>query len=404
MLGFGPVLFFMGCGSPSANPLPDITPKGSILLQDSSTTAGEPVDIYALFDSDSITGTWTILWTDAFGETIMTLPQQGGTIKLPIPEQAFKKTGMVQLTLCHNEKIIDKQQLEIKSGPPFGVVESYAGAKTMVVGSSQTAMEIVIPKDQFGNPMPDGHEVRFNYSYPGKQPEVKDRQINNMIAAITFGAGENDGNILIGASSGKAMAIEETIELTPAWPSAFIINLITLIPYADPRQNIIIRSNTITDTKGNKVSDGTVVHFTVLENDLTVAQFRGFTSNGIVEVYIQNPDHTADWEIKAVVAGDIKSNTIALGFEAYVQQMPITYNPAKKILVVGPVTGHLGQMVTDDLPIEVTVSLPSTSLMFSGKTDNGFCNLDLPSDFPKGNYDYSIKAGGRNLTGKLNIK
>lgn len=404
ILFFGLISFLLGCSSPSAEPPPDIVVKGRILLQDSITNAGEPIDINALLDADTSAGNWTLLWTDAFGETILNLPKVKGTIKIPVPEVIFEKNGKVLLSLCHNGVIIDQQQLEIRSGLPFGVIESYAGAKTMVVGSRQTAMEIVIPKDQFGNTMPDGHQVRFNYSYPGSPPAEKDRLVSNMVAALTFGAGENDGNILIGASSGEAMAIEENIELTPAWPATFAIKQTSWVPYSDSRQNITVRSNTITDNRGNKVADGTVVHFTVSENNLTVAQYRAFTSNGIAEVYIQNPDHAANWTISAVAAGGITGNNISLGFATYVQQMPVIYDTEKEALVIGPVTGHLGQMVTDDLPVDLELQLESTYMAFSGKTEDGFCTLQLPSEFQKGSYDYKVKAGGRELKGKLNIK
>jgi hypothetical protein len=274
----------------------------------------------------------------------------------------------------------------------------------MVTGSRQTAMEVVIPKDTFGNPIANGNLVQFNYSYPGSLLKVEVRKISNMVACLTLAAGDNSGNILIGASSGEAMAIEETIELTPAWPVTFNIEVTSSLPYADPRQNIVLTSNVIRDQKNNKVADGTIVHFTVSAKGTTVAQYRSFTSNGIAEVYIQNPDHATEWSINAVIAGGIQSNAIIQQFKTYVQQIPVDYEQKQGIFVIGPVTGHLGQMVTDDLPVEMVLQNEKISIKLSGKTENGFCRLKLPVDFPKGKFNYQVRTGGREVSEMISFK
>jgi hypothetical protein len=380
---------------------PDIS--GEILLPNTITTAGQPVDIFTTTDSDLPQSGWMVIWSDAFGDLMLEADTIKNGIALPVPDSAFQHSGMVVLSLCYDGLMLDQKSLKIIPGPAYGVIESYAGAKTMVVGSRQTAMEVVIPKDRFGNPVTDGNPAQFNFSYPGSLSKVEDRAISNMVASITLAAGENSGHILIGASSGEAMAIEETIELTPAWPVSFDIQITSCIPYADPRQNIVLTSNVIKDQKNNKVADGTVVYFTVSAQNRMVAQYRSFTSNGIAEVYIQNPDHATTWTINAAIAGGIQSNAIIQEFKTYVQQISVNYEQKQRTFVIGPVTGHLGQMVTDDLPVELLLQNEKTSMELSGKTENGFCRLKLPVDFPKGQFNYQVRTGGREVSKKIRL-
>jgi hypothetical protein len=78
---------------------PDIS--GEILLPNTITTAGQPIDIFTTTDSDLPKSGWMVIWSDAFGDLILEPEAIKNDVALPIPDSAFQHSGMVLLSLCN---------------------------------------------------------------------------------------------------------------------------------------------------------------------------------------------------------------------------------------------------------------------------------------------------------------
>jgi len=392
-------------GSPQPPTPPSAPIAGVLCLVDSVTFAGENISIFAISDQHTFTDSLHLIWSDAYGDIpYIEETRRGDTVYFAIAEQTFQRSGTVILSLCQKGQILDQKSLKILPLSPIGIIETYAGEKTMFVKSDQTAMVVAIPKDTFGNPSMAGTQVQYALRYPGAPVSILNDVINKIVSAQFIGTGPQTGKILIGVSSGEANSIEETIGLTPTWPSKFNIQAEAWFPFADSRQNIIVRTDFIRDGWGNVVTDGTLIHFVVEEDGIQVAKYRGYSSSGAAQIQIENPDHAADWKIYALSEGGIRSNTINLHFDVYIQDLPFYYDSKQKGIVVGPVSGTLGQMVTDDLEVQVILEHSDNEYRFFGLTENGFCTVLLPDTFPPGRYQCQVLAGGQNDIREISIE
>ena len=401
------LLFSVACSGPSSsNSSVSLRPiTGVLCLSDSTTFAGEGVSIFAISKQNTPADSLCLIWSGPYGDMLYIEENRSGdTVYFPIAEQAFQRSGVAMLSLCQKGQVLDKKTLNILPLSPIGVIETYAGEKTMVVKSDQTAMIVAIPKDTFGNPSMAGTPVQYALRYPGAPVSMLNNVINKVVSAQLINAGPKTGKILIGVSSDEANSIEETITLMSTWPSVFNIKAESWFPFADSRQNIIVRTGFIKDAWGNVVTDGTLLHFVIEEDGVQVAKYRGYTSSGAAQIQIENPDHAADWKIYALSEGGISSNTINLNFDIYVQELPFYYDPEQKSIVVGPIRGILGQMVTDDLEIQLILERPDNEYHFSGLTENGYCTVLLPDTFSAGKYQCQVLAGGQNNIRQISIE
>ncbi|MCB9082621.1 MAG: hypothetical protein H6555_13020 [Lewinellaceae bacterium] len=403
MLIYIALLVNLACSADS--PAPDsATPQGRILLTDSLFQAGILTSIYARADTARADKSWLLIWSDALGDTPVTGSWRNDTLVFSIPRNLCSHSGRVQLSLTSGGQVADQRFLQLTPAAPEGVVETYVGPKTITVSSGQRAMVVAIPKDAFGNPVATGTVVTFSLRYPGQSIVTRESLMDNLVSSILIPAEERKGQILVGATAGKASSVEEGIALTPAWPGQVSLEVESWVPFADPRQYVAVRTNPIVDALGNLVADGTLVQIVVREQEQVVGSYPGFTSNGVAQVHLQNPNHPADWEITAFANGKAEGPALRLGFVPYVVALAVTYLDEEKTLRIGPVKAPLGQLVTDDFPMEVTLQQQDQHYHFSVLTQDGFCSLSLPADFPAGIYRCSVMAGGQRISREIYIR
>ncbi len=399
-------LFLAGLSACSEKPVPKPQEvwEGRLLVSDTVTLAGQNLRVQAIVEGASSPESCYLIWSGNFGDQVFKSSLQENKLSVTIPDSLLRESGRALLSLCVDGQTLDQRSMQVLAGTPQGIIETYTGPRTIVVNSRQTAMTIGIPKDTFGNPANEGTAVQFQLRYPGRPPRSNEQAVSNLVSSLLIEPDKQKGKILVGAKSGEARSIEETIDLTPAWPIPFSIQAANWFPFADPRQNVFLQSGFITDAEGNKVADGTLIHFIVQENGTEVAHYRSFTSNGSVGVYIQNPEYPTDWEIFAYAEGEEKSNTLELTFASYIKELPFEYDPVEKALLLGPISGPLGQMVSDDFKVDIQLAGPDTTYFFSKKTKTGFCNLYLPFDFRPGVYQCQVLAGGKSINEEIEIK
>lgn len=381
----------------------DELPPARIFLPDSISPAGRSVRLGVQTSAPQPVDNWALIWSDAFGDRMYSAKPDGQGLVFEIPDTVVYRSGDVLLSLCWMGHTIDQAHLWIKAGEPEGVIETYAGARTLVSNSGQRAMIVGIPKDALGNVVDAGTKVLLSLRYPDAQPLTRELTVGNMVTSLELSAGSRTGKIIIGATAGQARSIEEAIQVTSGWPVAFSVEVLSWFPYADARQHISLRTDFIRDAAGNLVSDGTLIHFIVSEQGRPVATYRSYTSGGSAKVFIENPQRPVAWEITAMSEGGIRSNSVRLEFAPYVSALPVLYDAQRHALSIGPVTGKLGQMVGDDLEIHIALTGSQYSFSASAPTDNGHCMIYLPPDLPLGAYQARAWAGGWEQTDTLTI-
>lgn len=391
----------IGETTPASDP---VGVSARLMISDSIVRAGQSARIWAQATTSTLDSNWYLVWSGGLGDVIFRGDPQDSLITFRLPDHHFQKSGRIQLHLVHAGTLMDDKQLEILPGNPVNVVESYAGNKTMVAASGQRAMVIAIPRDTFGNPAAEGTWVDFKLRYPGSSEMTRREPIDHMVSGIELDAGNRTGKIIVGASAGLARSVEETVELTPAWPTSFSLEVEDWFPYADSRHNVVLQTGFIRDAGGNLVADGTSVLFAVYEDDQLVAQYQSLTSSGSARGLIQNPDRQTNWRISALVEGDIRSNPVRLDFAPYVVSLPFRYDAIQRTIIAGPVTANLGQLVTDDLPVEIRLAQADSIYYFSGLTENGFCTVSLPTQLRAGQYRCQVAAGGMTTDRELMIR
>lgn len=365
--------------------------------------AGSNCRITAEVAATALDSNWQLVWSNAFGDVVIPGRAVDVLIHFTVPEHKLQKSGRHELALVRAGQVVDQKSLHILPGPPLDVMESYAGNKTMVAAGRQKAMVITIPKDTFDNPVQPGTPVSYQLRYPGAAVRVEEVPVEQLVSGIELPAGEQSGKIIIGASSGQARSVEETVMLTPGWPEAFTLQIQHWFPYADSRQNIELYTGFIRDATGNLVADGTAVIFQLMQQRKQVGVYRSFTSNGVARVHIENPDRAGVWDIQARIEGGILSDVLQLSFETYVTALPFQYESERHRIIAGPISAKLGQIVTDDLPVDVLLEGTDSSYVLEGLTENGFCSVTLPAGMLSGSYHCTVSAGGKTNSQKIEI-
>jgi hypothetical protein len=172
------------------------------------------------------------------------------------PPVLTQRRGELLLQLWQGQVLLDQQKVRILAGRAAGVIETYAGPRTIEALSGQKSMVVAVPKDRFGNPLPDGQSLQFHFRYPATGPETEGKPVENLIGVHPFEARSLAGKITMGVEADEARAEAEELRITPAWANRIRIRVEEWFPYADGRQNVKILTEKLRDPAGNLVSDG----------------------------------------------------------------------------------------------------------------------------------------------------
>ena len=390
---------WIACRStPAAVPVGDVAP-GRLHFSDTLLTVCDSLRIPATVGD---TARAVLVWQDAFGQRLLAARQDASGTYFLADSLLTQHAGKVDLVLVEKQNPTATHTLHLRPASPSGLVETYAGAKTMVVNSRQTAMIIGVPKDRYGNPTAARTRTTFSLRYPGEAPRAVHGFTNNLVAAVELPTGPRTGKLLSGVAAGAARSIEEAIELTPGIPAGVTLHLENAFRFADERQEIVVRTDPMTDAFGNPVADGTLVDFLLHHRDTLRGRYRAFATGGVARVRMPNPTRAGRWWVRAQVPGSPPSAPLALDFAPYVTELPLRY--AAGSLRIGPVAADLGQVVTDDLPVRVRLSGAATDLHLTGNTEDGYVRLELPDALAAGPYLATAEAGGLRRTLRFTLQ
>lgn len=324
--------------------------SGRIILSDSVIQAGDSLSVRIQLSVEP--NNYTLIWRDLSALTCFEI--RGKDIILEIPPFLTCIAGPKHVYLTHSGDPVDHQSIMIQPGPPSDYIESYLGPKTILSASKESSMLVMIPTDQYLNPVSSGIEVTVK-----EEGMERDRQLSyttrHGYVAHLIASSEYTGRRIFGGFTREAGTIQQDLLVQSGWPVSFQLVADEYFPFADGRSVTKFTSEVLVDKGGNPVQDGTMIYLSVYEGELLVGHFMGKTVNGRVLFNVLNPGHACLRTYIASSTSGQKSNQISLDYDEYQIQLVVRYNKDLEGIEVGPVQGNLGQLVPEGTRVTLEI-------------------------------------------------
>lgn len=259
-------------------------------------------------------------------------------------------------------------------------METYLGPTSIFADNSDQSMLVVLPQDEFGNPLPEGTEIVKTEKF-GESVQSSPLMVSDMIAHNLTGAKKVVGDIFITANMVGQFSKEFTVNVLPTVADDFTISMKRNHPYADGNQIVSFTTSTILDVHGNTIADGTMVNFVIQDGNGQRFQTYGQTLNGTAVAKMLHPEVPGKWKVWASISGASKSNVLELEFDAAVLDYPVHISNDGKTITIGPILSYMKQWVPDGMSISLKVVSPndSTLLQVATTSRNGMAHFSLPN-------------------------
>jgi hypothetical protein len=371
---------------------PQLLDDCKVEIQDTVINAGETMTLVINCSSETRDTLYLIL-SNTLGELIYPVGIENGIGSVTINDAILKQSGVISYELVHNKSTYDSGSFMVNPLDPMGLLETYAGPKTIISGGVEEAMMIAVPVDTFGNVVEET-VIQFGLVTPLMRSTSKN-PIYKLTAYQRYKSNKTTGKWYIGAETGQSNSLEEHIYVTPASPQDFKIEVIQNTPFADGRTISMISTSSLKDEYDNTVSDGTVVHFYMMEEGKIISAYQAQTIGGKARLYFEHPDRAMNVSVQSNVTDIASSNILSLSFESILKDFKATYNKDSKLVRVGPLRGVLGQYLPDGFRVDFHVAGSEYDKWIYKQSENGFCELILTDQiFIPGNYKIDIYVGG----------
>jgi hypothetical protein len=316
-----------------------------------------------------------------------------------LEDSTVRQTGLYDIHLNCGDKVVSSRQLIIKPLTPAEPLEVYLGSKSITAdGGRHWAMITAIPVDSLQNPVMADTPVEFDFYRPNGNREAKLNQTAHMVAYEKIYSGLKVGKTIVGSKAGQAIGQEKMLLEEPGYPANFSIKSVRVYPFADSRQFFMVESSDIMDEFGNKVADGTLVNFRIVDSNGLQRQLTAYSIDGRVNLVVQNPESSGNMVITGAIFGNISSNELNVNFRQVVTELPVRFDESNQQLIIGPLVGPLGQYVADGSEVKVEFQ-PSVQRKLA-VIINGSAKVST-KELPKGLYTISFKFGGLEKTIKF---
>jgi hypothetical protein len=295
---------------------------------------------------------YTLIWRDLAASTCFKIG--GKDTILEIPTFLTGISGPKHVYLTHSGDLVDHQSIMIQPGPPSNYIESYLGPKTILSASKESSMLVMIPTDQYLNPVSKGTEVTVKEE-SGESDQQLSYTTRHGYVAHLINSSEHAGRRIFGGFTREAGTIQQDLLVQSGWPVSFQLVANEYFPFADGRSVTKFTSKVLVDKGENPVQDGTLIYLSVYEGELLVGYFTGKTVNGRVSFHVLNPGHACLRTYIASSTSGQKSNQIPLDYNEYQIQFLVRYNQDLEGIEVGPVQGNLGQLVPEGTRVTLEI-------------------------------------------------
>lgn len=300
-----------------------------------------------------------------------------------LPKEFFTDAGQHFLSVWCNFRKVESKTITIRSLKPHGKIESYIGSKSIPADNGlHWSMFTVLPVDKYDNMVIDNSSIDINILRPNGRQNSKNVNTKDGIGFLKISSQILKGKTLISTTSGNAYGKEKELLELPNFPKEIFIKTESDILYADSRQFFKIISKELFDLYGNRVSNGTMINFKVIDSKGNSSFYRTYAMDGLASVNIQNPDYPGKLTVVAYIENLVQSQALNLNFKPYVTDFNLKLGPKGEYVTIGPVIGPLSQLVSDGK--EATVFFQKSQIFKKGIIKEGSANVEVPKTILKG--------------------
>lgn len=374
----------------------------NLTTKDSLFTAGHSISLH--FKSNSKKALAHLFLIHSYAKIVVNASNQNGNFEFKIPLFFTEKTGVVNWYLISENQKVSNGTFEIKPNNQIPTrIETYLGPRTILTGTQNFTMMVVVPTDKLDNPKDDNTPLLIKDQFQ-KDITIEEKKTKDFIAWKRIYSRIKAGKLLASTQCERTTTKEIETDIYPSIPTNFIIKYERNHEFADGNQITKFITNQIRDQYGNLVSDGTMVEFKITNNQGIYLKTYGNTINGVAIGQILHPDHKDTYTIKGYVTGMGESDLIKITYKPLIKSFPFTYSKKEKTLIVGPLTSFMNQIVPNG--IKVVLKIYHKNKLLETKqldSNDGKAKFFLsPSFYKEKEYDFEMTTLG--ITQKTNIK
>ena len=377
-------LLLQSCGKEAAIAPTFDYPKVKLELNNQTILAGDDLTMTVLQENPSTCDVILSNGIISLSKRIDALQEQ--RVQFAAPET--HAAGTFTLRIIKHDSVLYKQNIKILPIDITDPIDIYAGPRTINVDQKQQSMIVAIPRDEFGNAVADGLEVKFSENKNAKDIGDYYKEVEYSLAYRIIEANQNAEDLFIGVSHPKASSKKQKIISIPSWPTDLYLSSEEHFAFANNRNFVKIKTNRLTDEFGNAIPDGTILNFHIFENGIETAKYNGITIDGVAFVYLKNPFKAASWFVRASIGDKFIGRGIEINFANDLQS--IIYTIDEKQILVGPLRGQLGQYLSDGSK----VNLELDGRTYIAETLLGIARFDLEDIQWTNNTPVTIRVAG----------
>ena len=339
-------------------------------------TAGE--DLVLVFNN--VNGESRMLINSSYGKTILSPKLENELALFQIPDFISKKAGTLEWRLVRTTKSL-KGKIRIVPLDKPEVIENYFGPRSIQAGDRDYSMLVSIPTDKFDNPLIDGTKAEISEFFHGVVKKDS-MPMKNMFAWKNIYSKRKAGNITVASSSKGLQGKEMISKVYPSLPTGFSLEIYREHQYADGNQITEVKTTVIRDEYENIISDGTSIEFLIKDSKNAIQKTYATTIDGVATAQLLHPESADVWNISANVTGMAISDEIVVIYEPVIKDFNVKLDLKNKIIMVGPLTSFLGQLIPDGVEVSLSVLDEKGEIHhnFSEPSKDGFAFFKLHND------------------------
>ncbi len=381
-------------------------PTGSVTIRAPSVlSAGSPFEVIVTTDQSVNGETASLVIIGGYGSAVRFAQVQNGEALFTIDEAGSQVAGVVTLSATIGAEHAN-QQMTIMPGEVVEPVKPLIGERSIVADGDHWSMVVVIPFDQFGNPVSEGTPVEIRTVHPGNVADNFSVVVTNLLAWRRVYSGTVAGRTTVAVRSVDATGPEGQIEEVAGWPIEFTIAASSSDLPANGRDQLELMTDVMIDRFGNVLPDGTLVTF-VATSPSGETRIPAVTVGGVATALLRAPAAPSTFEVHALVF-DIKSTPITVRFgqgpAAGVFPLSATLEPGTGDLIIdaGTMTTATGGFVPDGTVVTITLINEAATLTIQEKTVDGHAHTSIRrTELVAG--DYRVEAVSGSGTGSTRI-
>lgn len=295
-----------------------------------------------------------------------------GCLVVYVPSKFTRTAGMFRMDAMKENELIHLTDLQLTPGLPTGKIESFAGPKSILPIDDAGSMITSFPQDLYGNATSSFDEFYYQVS---KDDNIvrKNNQTEKTYPSLTVLPGRSP-NLLIGGKVKDVATIKHNIRVLTGCPTSIKLYADGVYPYADGRQFFKVSTNILRDANQNMVEDGTEVQFIITnENGQLFGAYSSLVVNGKSDSWIKNPIVEGKYKVQAKICGN-RSDSKAITFAPVFKDFQYSWENSG--LIVGPLTGALGEFLSDGTSVEVTFQLGESVQLMTSQLIDGLAHFN----------------------------